>query len=118
MLYQGTCVVTRQNTPWVPGSMICGPGIEVTHIVPKSAYMFHRGGASKDERWFLTNSARNCILLDSSTHKIHDNRLIAIQPSSQWIRLFAPVRPLLERSNRRASFGEFGPAWESLDWHY
>jgi HNH endonuclease len=98
--------------------MICGPGIEVAHIIPKSMYQFYPNVANDDEGWNLTNSSGNCILLDSLTHVIHDNRLIAIQPSSQRIRLFAPVKPLLERSNRQAGFGGYRPAWESLDWHY
>ncbi|KAI9770143.1 MAG: hypothetical protein M1840_003593 [Geoglossum simile] len=118
VLYQGTCVITKQNTSWVPGNMFCGPGIEVAHIIPKSMYMFYPGAANEGEGWRLTNSPRNCVLLDSLTHAIHDNRLIAIHPSSQRIRLFAPVKPLLRRSNRLASFGGFRPAWESLDWHY
>ncbi|KAI9772220.1 MAG: hypothetical protein M1840_000969 [Geoglossum simile] len=118
VLYKGTCVITGQNTSWEPGSTVCGPGIEVAHIIPKSMYQFYPNAASGDDGWNLINSPRNCILLDSLTHVIHDNRLIAIQPSSNRIRLFAPVKPLLEKSNRQAGFGRSRPAWESLDWHY
>jgi hypothetical protein len=40
-LYNGTCVITRNNTSWRRNggtSMISGPAIETCHIVPKSMF--------------------------------------------------------------------------------
>ncbi|KAI9773176.1 MAG: hypothetical protein M1840_008297 [Geoglossum simile] len=116
--YMGTCVITKLNTSWGPKNMFSGPGIEVAHIIPKSMYRFYPGAADEEEAWYSTNSYQNCILLESLTHVVHDNRLIAIEPQSERIRLFAPIKHLLGRSNQRANFVGVRPTQESMKWHY
>lgn len=59
--------------------MVAGPGIETSHIIPKSMYFYHPDPDLSDEdKWNAVNSNFNCMAMDSICHKIHDNCLLAI----------------------------------------
>lgn len=38
--------------------------------------------STRVEKWNLVNSYKNCIMLDSVSHRLHDNRLLAMHPVS------------------------------------
>lgn len=64
--------------------MVSGPALECAHLFPKSLFEWYDypNESTRVEQWNRVNSYRNCVLMDSSTHRIHDNRLVAIHPVS------------------------------------
>lgn len=80
---------------------------------------FHRG---KDKWSDVNNPTLNCVLMDSLCHRLHNNRLLAIQSlkyktlnvwsvlnfmwgHAQSVRLFAPpFPPLIKRNHAKAFF--------------
>ena len=66
--------------------MISGPGMETCHIVPKAMFKWYpvpNGEIVTDQQlWDRVNSSDNCIVMNSLTHTIFDNRLLAIHPVS------------------------------------
>lgn len=95
--YKGKCVITGFDSAW--GPLIAGPGIETCHIVPKAMfdwYGYPDIEMSSQQQWDAVNSPDNCITMESFSHTIHDNRLLAIHPVS----MSAPYPGLLVTLNR------------------
>ncbi|KAN0068325.1 hypothetical protein V8E54_013521 [Elaphomyces granulatus] len=49
------------------------------------------------EAWNAVNRISNCMTMDTTTHILHNNRLLAVHPDFKRIRLFAPIKPLMKR---------------------
>ena len=81
-LYRGRCAISGFTCSW--GQMISGPGLECAHLFPKSLFEWYNypNGSTRVEKWNLVNSYKNCMLLDSVSHRLHDNRLLAVHPVS------------------------------------
>jgi HNH endonuclease len=82
-IYNGTCVISRNNTSW--GNMVSGLAIETCHIIPKAMfkwYPWQNGEPSEQDLWNAVNNIDNCMVMDSISHTIHDNRLLAVHPVS------------------------------------
>lgn len=58
--------------------------------------------------------------MDAVAHGVHDQRLVAIEPESRKVRLFAAVGPLLHRNGQPAVFTKVRdkPNYDCLLWHY
>lgn len=87
-LYGGRCAISGFNSSW--GTMISGPGLECAHLFPRSSFEWYNypNESTRVERWNLVNSYKNCMLLDSVGHRLHDNRLLAVHPVSTQYAIF------------------------------
>jgi hypothetical protein len=101
-----------------------GVGIENCHIIPESMYEWYpwedNNAHSQRDSWNAVNRISNCMAMESLSHCLHDNRLLAVHPDSCKIRLFAPigVEHLMKRNNQEAFFQDAPPHESSLAWHY
>lgn len=86
--YAGRCAISGFISSW--GKMVSGPGLECAHLFPNSLLEWYDypNESTRVEKWNFVNSYRNCILMDSFTHRIHDNRLVAIHPVSTKYSIF------------------------------
>lgn len=86
--YAGRCAISGFTSSW--GKMVTGPALECAHLFPKSLFEWYDypNESTRVEKWNRVNSYSNCILMDSSTHRIHDNRLVAIHPVSTKYSIF------------------------------
>ncbi|KAN0070387.1 hypothetical protein V8E54_011256 [Elaphomyces granulatus] len=118
--YKATCVITGINTSWM--SFQFGIGIENCHIVPKSMYAWYpwedNDAHSLRDSWYAVNRISNCMTMESVSHRLYDNRALAVHPDSYKIRLFAPIKHLMTRNNQEAFFQDKPPSEISLAWHY
>ena len=86
--YAGRCAISGFTSSW--GKMVSGPGLQRAHLFPKSLFEWYDypNESTRVEKWNCVNSYRNCILMDSFTYCIHNNRLVAIHPVSTKYSVF------------------------------
>jgi len=73
---------------------------------------------SLQDSWNAVNQISNCMTMEPHSHFLHDNRLLAVHPNSNKIRLFAPIEPLMKRNSEVALFQGTPPRMTLLAWHY
>ena len=60
-----------------------GVGIECCHIIPTAMYEYYPwkdDAHSAQDSWNAVNQMDNCMTMDSISHALHDNRLLALHP--------------------------------------
>lgn len=91
--------------------------------------------SSRQEKWLAVNNPQNCKFMDSLSHRLHNNRLLAIHPANtiysmfgivfnfmkvtHRVRFFAPIFSLIQRNHAIGFLPIIGRPWiTSLKWHY
>lgn len=109
------CAVSGKGRSWCLSPAV-GPALQACHIIPQQHYHLYPveedRGNEDDEieyssqrlrlAWQRTWSADNGILLLSHLHELFDARVIAINPDTELVHIFAPYDVVDEYHGRKA----------------